>query len=168
MRRVSRSLGIYIAAMAVVLAVLTAIGCGGSEGDGRLTVEEYQAESLDVRDEYASVYERFVVGGVHQPSLVELAIVYDEFGEIVNDLAVRLEPLDPPTEMTTSHVRLVEGLQELSAFLHDFATKIRTLPAAQAEKLVNETFRDGTFDPSVVPATTKINEALGEVTESRP
>ena len=62
MRRVSRSLGIYIAAMAVILAVLTAIGCGGSEGDGRLTVEEYQAESLDVRDEYASVYERFVVG----------------------------------------------------------------------------------------------------------
>ena len=117
---------------------------------------------------FASVYERFVVAASHQPSLVELAIVCDEFGEIVNDLAVRLEPLDPPAGMATSHVELVEGFQELGSFLHDFASKIRTLPAAQVEKLVNETFRGGTFDPSRVPAATKIDEVLGEVTESHP
>ena len=99
---------------------------------------------------------------------MELAIVYDEFGEIVNDLAVRLKPLDPPAEMTTNHAKLVEGFEELSAFLHDFATKIRTLPAARAEKLVSETFGGDKFDPSRVPAATKINDALGEVTESRP
>ena len=62
-------------------------------------------------------------------------------------------------------VKLVEGFQELGSFLHDFATMIRTLPAAQVEKLVNETFRGGTFDPSSVPAATKIDEALGELEE---
>ena len=167
MRRVSRSVGSNVAALAAVLAVVTAIGCG-SDGAERLTMEEYQEERLDIRDDLASVYERFVVAGLDQPSLVELAIVCDEFGEIVNDLAVRLEPLDPPAGMATSHVELVEGFQELGSFLHDFATKIRTLPAAQVEKLVNETFRGGTFDPSRVPAATKIDEVLGEVTESHP
>jgi hypothetical protein len=167
-RRVSRSVGIYVAALATVLAVLTAIGCGGSEGDERLTVEEYQAERLDIRDDFASAYERFVVGGFDQPSLVELAIVCDEFGGIVNDLAVRLEPLDPPAGMTSSHAKLVEGFQEFGSFLHDLATKIRTLPAAQAEKLVNETFSGGTFDPSRVPAAAKIDDALGEDAANRP
>ena len=167
MRRVSRSVGIYVAALATVLAVLTAIGCGGSEGDERLTVEEYQAERLDIRDDFASAYERFVVGGFDQPSLVELAIVCDEFGGIVNDLAVRLEPLDPPAGMTSSR-QARRGLPEVRSFLHDLTTKFRTLPAAQAEKLVNETFSGGTFDPSGVPAAAKIDDALGEDAANRP
>ena len=167
MKRWSRSVGIYVAAVAVILAVLSAIGCG-SEGDDRLTAEEYQEERRDIRDDFASVYERFVVGGFDQPSFVELAIVCDEVAEIVNDLAVRLEPLDPPAGMTTNHVELVEGFQELGSFLHDFATKIRTLPAAQVEQLVDETFRGGRFDPSRVPAAAKIDEALEEVTKSHP
>ena len=37
---------------------------------------------------------------------------------------------------------------------------IRTLSAVQAEKLVDETFSGGTFDPVHAPAASKIAEAL--------
>ena len=162
MRRTSRSVRVYLAPVAAILVVLSAVGCGSSGADERLTVEEYQAERLDIRDDFASVYERFVVDGFDQPSLVELAIVSDEAAELFNDLAGRLEPLKPPAEMTSNHATLVEGFQELGSYLHDFATKIRTLPAAQVEKLVAETFPGGTFDSARVPAAAKIAEALEE------
>jgi hypothetical protein len=153
----------HVMALAVVLAALTAIGCGASEGDRRLTTEEYQEELLDIRSDFTSVFARVVDGDLDQVSPAERAIVWDELGEILNDLAVRLEPLNPPAELTTSHVELAEGLRELGSYLHDVATKIRTLPAVQVEKLVDETFRGGTFDPSRAPAVAKIEDALGEL-----
>ena len=134
MRRGNQSVGIYVAALAVVLAVLTVIGCGGSEGDERLpTASIRRSASTSATTTPPCTSASWSVALTSQ-SLVELAIVCDEFGEIVNDLAVRLEPLDPPAEMTTSRIGLVEGLQELSAFLHDFA-EIQTLPAARAGSL---------------------------------
>ena len=45
-------------------------------------LEEYQAERLDIRDDFPSAYERL---WLDQPSLVELAISINEFGGIVDN-----------------------------------------------------------------------------------
>ena len=47
--------------------------------------------------------------------------------------------------------------------MHDFATKIRTLPTVQVETLLDETLSEGRLDPARVPAVATIEDALDEL-----
>jgi hypothetical protein len=136
-------------ALVVVVAMLTVVlaaGCGGDDGGGKPSAKEAYAQQLAgatgaLQKAFADTDQ---VGA--NVSSAQIIRHREEQAAVIEDTVEKLRRVKPPAELTATHRKLTEGLEELAASFRSaggkdtksLAAALRTLQTSTGVKKLTE------------------------------
>lgn len=118
---------------AAFVVALALAACGGDDGGGAMSKDEYRKQAQAISDKAETDFQSGIEKGTSQDPMESLAGVR-ELGTASDEAAQKLEELEPPDDYKDVHDRLVGSLRTLGDRADAFEQAVEARDQARAQE----------------------------------